>query len=217
MVSAPALPMTNSPWVGELAKQVDNTARVLCESTEKDQAANFDSYEIALHTKAPLLVGVRSESATVPWVFSGGRLNGRAMADWSDEELSRFVTRWNIGWLVTQSPAASARFERLGMARRLDLTGLPNDVRVYAMDRPHRFVIKGVADWSVNEQGNVTLRNIVPENGEIVLSLRYHRTWELTPATATLDVEVDPYDAWPIIRIRLNGPLDELILRHHDR
>lgn len=212
LFTPPALPRESQPWIAELANRVDDTARILCEAPDGDTAATFDSYSLALQTTAPVLVGVRSEADAVPWSFAGGRLNGRSLTDWSDDEMTRFLSRWNVGWSITCSPAAAARLERYPAAVRLPIEGMPDGVVAFAFDRKHRYVLKGAAQWAVDPDGGIRLTDVIPEAGEIVLSLRYHSAWRISPSTAILDLEVDPYDTWPIVRIRMNGPLDELSL-----
>ncbi len=212
LFTSPALPRETQAWLKELANRVDNTARILCEAADGDTPASFDSYSLALQTTAPVLVGVRSEADAVPWSFAGGRLNGRSLNDWSDDEIARFLARWNIGWSVTRSPTAAARLERYPAAVRMPIDGMPDGVVAFAFDRKHLYVLKGSAQWAVGSNGGIQLTDVIPEAGEVVLSLRYHSAWQIKPTTAILDLEVDPYDTWPIVRIRLNHPVDGLTL-----
>jgi hypothetical protein len=69
----------------------------------------------------------------------------------------------------------------------------------------------------MNADGGVILTDLAPESREVVLSLRHHSGWVAVPMGTTIEAEVDPYDPWPIIRMRLSAPVGRLELQRGGR
>jgi hypothetical protein len=213
ILARPALPCGNLGWLLELAKRSDHSARTLCESTDNDAAEITSGFSVLLATHTPVLVGSRTDGEAVPWSFAGGHLSGRPFNDWTDDELARFFERWNVGWILCQSKETAARLGQYASAIRLSLRGVPDGIEVFAIDRKHRFVLKGQGQWLANADGSITLTDVIPEQGEVIVSLRYHSAWAVAAKPTVIEAEVDPYDPWPIMRLRLSEPVARLMLR----
>lgn len=215
LLSAWKLPGTSMPrseafWAA-LATRVDHSARLLIEAGD-DAGASDDGFTAVIRQSAPTLVGVRSEGEQSPWTFSAGRLGGRTVHEWTDEELTRFAERWNIGWIVARSPATIARFSRLPFAVRLPIPERVDGVVAFALDRRRSYLLTGTGSIGIDEVGDVVLTDVVPDHSAVVLSLRHYPGWSASPGRITVESEVDPYDPWPLIRLRMPGPFARVVL-----
>src|SRR6516225_4693476 len=100
-------------------------------------------------------------------------LAGRPITDWSDVELDNYCRRYNIGWVVGWSPATIARFRAWNGAQPLASIN-DGSTGVFFSLKPHSFILKGQAQWLHADGRRITLANVVPEDGKVVLSLHYH-------------------------------------------
>jgi hypothetical protein len=141
-----------------------------------------------------------------------GMLAGRPLTFWSDAELDSFARRYNIGCVVCASAAARDRFNRWANADAVPLADPAANWGVYTIRRPHSYVLKGAATQFEADSRRVTLAEVVPEDGEVVLSLHYQDGWRARPGWVQVERELDPYDPIPFIRLRMPGPVGRVTL-----
>lgn len=144
--------------------------------------------------------------------LADGRLVGRPVGDWRDDELARFLERYNVTRAVCRSPEAIARFRRLPgatvVAHLKDDAGL-----MFALDRRPSFVLAGAGRVTQLDWRRVALSDAEPDaTGVIVLSLHHHANWRVSPAYVTIEKDVDVTDPIPMLRLRLPGPTARLTL-----
>lgn len=146
-----------------------------------------------------------------------GRLNSKALEEWSDEELSRYCWWYNVGWVACRSGAAVERWSRLPMARvvaRLQEGSQP--LTLLALDRPRSFVLKGTANWEEASSRRITLTDVVPDaEGFVVLSLHQQDGLRVLPSYIRIARGAeDPTCKDPIghIRLRVPGPVPRVTL-----
>lgn len=197
----------NPPFVD---KSVDGSARMLCDLITDDKVHLPPPGLLNLRPSVPLLFGYPNLLELLPWSMHDGGLGGRPIYDWSDDELYRLIERWNIGWIWAVHPECIQRLERFRAAKQL--TTYANG-RVFKLEREHRFILKGRGNWTTQASGEIVLTDVVPEHGEVVLSLRFYRGWSVEPGHIVVEPEVDPYDPLPIMRLRLNEPTNRIVLR----
>jgi hypothetical protein len=147
-----------------------------------------------------------------------GKLNGRSLFDWSDAELERYCWWYNVGWVVCRSSAAEERWGRLTMARRVaGLSEGGQPVVLFALNRPHNFVLSGSGRWESAGTNRVTLVDVAPDaDGCIVLSLHQQDGLRVLPSYISRDERgaEDPTckDPIPNIRLRVPGPVPRVTL-----
>jgi hypothetical protein len=141
-----------------------------------------------------------------------GTLAGHSVAGWSDVELDAYCRRYNVGWIVCATDWAGDRFARWPAADVLPTPDGAGGWRVFVVRRPHSFVLKGHARQFQADDGRVTLTDVVPENGEVVLSLHFQEGWRVRPAGVRQERELDPYDPIPFVRLRMAGPAGRVTL-----
>jgi len=145
-----------------------------------------------------------------------GSLMGRAIGEWSDDELENYCRRYNIGWVAAWKPETIARLKRWRLAATTcDLLGEQRGV-LYTIDRRLTFVLKGKARTFKADVGTVTLCDVIPEDGEIVLSLHYQAKITASPSRVRVEREIDSQDPIPLIRLRVDGPVARITLTFSD-
>ncbi len=143
--------------------------------------------------------------------LANGYLAGRAIADWSDVDLEAFCRKYNVGWVVADANATAARFRGWPIAYEIaPPTG--SRWKLFELKRPHSYILKGVARTYEADRQRVTLADVVPEEGEVVLSLHSAAGMRARPAIVRVEREPDPFDPVPMIRLRLPGPVARLTL-----
>jgi hypothetical protein len=153
--------------------------------------------------------------AGVEHAFAGlrhGNLADRPIASWTDADLEAFCRRYNVGWVVSWTPAVEARLRAWSAISEVAALNHGGRGRLFAVNRAPAFVIKGKAQVDQADWRRVALSNVEPENGEIVLSLHHHAGWRVVPNTVRVERDPDPYDPIPMLRLRLPGPIMRLTL-----
>jgi hypothetical protein len=141
-----------------------------------------------------------------------GTLAGRQLESWSDAELDGYARRYNLGCVVCATAAARDRFNRWAAAEALTLAACSANWGVYAIRRPHSYLLKGQARQFDADARRVTMADVDPEDGEVVLSLHYQDGWRARPNWVRVERELDPFDPIPFVRLRMPGPVGRITL-----
>jgi hypothetical protein len=144
--------------------------------------------------------------------LADGKLVGRPVGDWTDEELARFFERYNVTRAVCRTPESVARFRRLSGATPVadfkDGAGV-----LFALDRRPTFVLSGRGQVTQMDWRRVALADVEPDaNGVVVLSLHHHANWRVSPGYVTVEKDVDVIDPIPMLRLRLPAPTARITL-----
>ena len=131
---------------------------------------------------------------------------------WSDEELECYCRRYNVGWFVCSSDMARERLSRFPSAEALPGPPGWESRTFYAIRRPHAFLLRGTARGLTLEPQRVTLTDVVPENGTVLLSLHYQHGWRVRPGWVQVEREPDAFDPIPFLRLRLPGSVARVTL-----
>jgi hypothetical protein len=207
------LPTDAGALVGLLAERTTPEARILWE----DCSGQLDCGWTALlpQTLGRGLIGGLDADGVLEHAVIGmrdGNLAGRPLAAWTDAELDGYCRRYNVGWVVCRTPVARERFGRWPGAERIPPPDPAKDWHLYSLRRPFSYVLKGQArEYHASTEG-VTLADVVPENGEVVLSLHYQAGWRVRPGWVRLEREADPYDPIPLVRLKAPGPVARITL-----
>ncbi len=141
-------------------------------------------------------------------VLRDQRLHGRPLVEWSDAELTAYCRWYNVGWVVCRGGRTAERWEKYPAAKvvaRLAEGGQP--VALFAIDRPHSFVLSGQAVWESADAKRVVLTDVQPNaDGEIHLSLHSFEGLRVYPSYVQLHPLPDPTGRDPVHHIRLRTP-----------
>jgi hypothetical protein len=140
-------------------------------------------------------------------------LAGQPLNSWTDEELDAYCRRYNIGWVVCWSPAATERFQAW---KGTVLSAIVHDHgtgQVFQVPREHRsYALVGQANWLSADAQRITLGDVVPEKGEVVLSLHYQEGMQVSPSRVEIERFPDPQDPIPMVRLKVAGPVARVTL-----
>jgi hypothetical protein len=146
------------------------------------------------------------------------KLAGRHLSEWSDAALDDFCWRYNVGWVVCWSPAAVARFNAWPGA---SLTAQVHDEGTgylfTVLRQPRSFALKGQAQLVHADCHHITLADVIPEDGAVVLSLHYQKGLRASPSRVQVEPYEDTKDPIRFIRLRVSGPVARVILTWEDR
>jgi hypothetical protein len=144
--------------------------------------------------------------------FTDQLLMGRPVKNWTDAELDDYCRRYNVGWVVCWSPAAVERFHAWPGAEALATLQDRETGCLFRLRRAPSFALKGQARWLGADWRRISLADVVPEDGQVVLSLHYQAGMQVSPNHVRVERELDPYDPIPLVRLRLPGPVARLTL-----
>lgn len=140
--------------------------------------------------------------------FLDQALEGRPIGTWSDEALDEYCKRYNIGWVVAWSPAVVKRFSAWDGAAQL--APLVDEVpgSLFAVkNSPRNFALKGQAQLVHADGHHITLADLVPDNGVIVLSFHYQAGMRASPSRVQIEKEPCGHDLIGFVRLRVAGPV----------
>jgi hypothetical protein len=104
-----------------------------------------------------------------------------------------------------------ARFRAWPGARLV--TTLPGDPPGCLFELPARsFVLKGQARLVEANPQRITLADVVPEDGKVVLSLHYQAGLHVSPSRVQVARDPDARDPIPFLRLLLPGPVARITL-----
>ena len=144
-----------------------------------------------------------------------GKLGGKPIlhTDWTDARL-RPVLRpgYNVGWAVCWTHESIERFRSLPFAREVAEVR-DGDVGVlFAIERKPSYLLKGQAEWVQSDWQRIALANVIPENGEVVLSMHFQSNLRVAPTFVQVEKDVELDDPIPMIRLRVPGPVARLLI-----
>lgn len=165
-------------------------------------------------TQRPFLGGLSNEASIdhMHVRLVDGKLIGRPVGDWSDEELSRFFVRFNVTRIVCRTSESTARVRRIPGATQIaefkDAGGV-----MFAIDRRPSYVLSGRATVTQMDWKRVALSDLEPdENGVVVLSMHHTANLRVTPGYVLIEKDVDVIDPIPMLRLRLPGPVSRVTM-----
>lgn len=214
-----------SAFAQGLVRHTTPDARILMEDdTSRRLGWNWTAL-LPLITERYFLGGIDHE-ACVEHAFCGmrqQRLNGRLLEDWTDDELSTFCHRYNVGWVVCRTPEARTRWEAYPQARLVETYTDDGPLALFAIDRKHSYVLVGSAEWTVADRKKVILSNVVPVEPAdmpglppgmkmVVLSLHHQHGFRVSPSTVHVERDPDPYDPISMVRLTMQGPMSRIII-----
>jgi hypothetical protein len=147
--------------------------------------------------------------------LADGKLAGRSLTEWNDADLEDFCRRYNVGWVMCWSSAAVDRFRAWKVTQQM-LTVDEGHGYLCTL-RPRSFVLKGQARVLRADCERIALADVVPEDGQVVLSLHYQAGLRASPGRVRIEREYDPYDPIPFIRLQVPGPVALITLTWEER
>jgi hypothetical protein len=147
--------------------------------------------------------------------FVRQKLAHRPIASWSDDALQEYCRRYNVGWVVVWSPAAVARL-RAWRDGAVELARLHDGEEgwLFQVRRPQApsFALVGTARLIHADSRHITLADVVPEDGRVVLSFHYQAGLRASPSRVQVEREPGLSDTIDLVRLRFAGPVARVTL-----
>jgi hypothetical protein len=140
-----------------------------------------------------------------------GTMQGRSLELWSDVDLQSLSDTFNVGWIVAFHPTSQQRLKQWPMAELVAM--LPRNGKLYRLNRSVSYCRQGKAQVLTADPHRITLTNIVPEEGEIVLSFHWHPKMRVSNARIKLESWQQPYDGVPMIRLKVPDEMSRLTIQ----
>jgi hypothetical protein len=198
-----------SAAVAVVEQSTTPAARILWE-----ESADTDAWTPLLpHLTDRPLMGGMGQPASIEHAAArlrDGLLAGHWLSLWTDAELSDYCRRYNIGWIVCHTAAAKGRIAKWSAAESTSL--LPNGDALFAIRREPTYFLVGQGKVARCDMHALTLTDIEPVNGQIILS--FHCPPHIWAASqwARVDKKPQAHDAIPFLRLRLAEPMTRLTL-----
>lgn len=218
-------------FVSGILQHTDDSARILLEDIAPGTRVGWN-WPALLPTVAPrsYLGGLDPDAKFEHFHvgLKGCLLNGRALSNWSDSELSDLVRRYNIGWIAARSPEVAARWLALPMAKEVARFHDGGEVVLVALARKKSYILTGEAKWEQADRRKVVLTDVIPADAPhpdggpnpakvIVLSLHHQPGLKVSPNIVLVERDPDPYDPIPMIRLRMTSPLSRIVISWENR
>jgi hypothetical protein len=205
--------------VEQLALHTGPDARILWEDRPLPRTAPRWAALLPLLTGRPFVGGLDPDGTIEhsQIAFVDRSLHDRAISTWSDAALEDYCRRYNIGWIACFSPAAVARFQAWRDASATAQIEENGCGYLFTINRPRSYVLKGKAQLVHADSQRISLADIVPDNGVVVLSLHYQTGLRASLTRVQVEREPDPIDPIGFIRLRVAGPVARLTLTWEGR
>jgi hypothetical protein len=131
---------------------------------------------------------------------------------WSDEKLMDYCRRYNVRWIVAWSPAVIQRFEKWPDARKLAPLVDGETGWLFEVKRVPNFAIKGEAELLEADGQYIMLGNVVPRDGEVIISLHYQAGMRASPGRVQVERAKSGDDPIGFVRLRLAVPAARVTL-----
>lgn len=146
------------------------------------------------------------------------KLSGRPIEHWTDLELEDYCRLYNIGWIACWSAPVRERLEKWPAAKLLyHLSETSNNALFAVESNPLSYTLKGQAQVVHADCQHITLADVVPDDGVVVLSLHYQPGMRALPSRVQIEREPSALDAIGFIRLRVAGPVARVTLTWDDR
>jgi hypothetical protein len=142
--------------------------------------------------------------------LSDGQLAGKALFSWSNAELERIANLLNIGWVVAYSPATLARCANWPLAEPPQ--PLAAGRKLIKLRRNPSYVLQGQARVVRFTANQLTLVDLEPDQGVILLSLHAHPLIRTTTSRVIWQQAAQVDDPVPLVRLLLTGPMSRLTI-----
>jgi hypothetical protein len=147
-----------------------------------------------------------------------GELSGLPLAQWPDTSLEAYCRRYAVGWIVCWSPATLERLKKWKDATLIaELHDCGTGYLFRVRPETRSLILKGQAEIVHADSHHITLADVVPDNGVVVLSLHYQRQLVATPSRVQIEREEDASDPIGFLRLRMSGPVARVTLTWRGR
>ena len=136
-----------------------------------------------------------------------GKLAGTPVGLWSDGKLQAFLDRYNVGWVVCWNADSIRRFRAYSGARAVSEFNDGGQGVLFKLERRPNWFLKGTGQVAQADSQRIALADIMPEDGEIILSMHHQSRMRVSPGYVQIERDLNLEDPIPFIRLRVPGPV----------
>jgi hypothetical protein len=198
-----------------IVDRTDSGARILWEDQPGAGETSRWSALLPLLTGRSFIGGLdpggRIEHSHIGFVHFS--LAGRHVPRWTDAELKDYCRRYNIGWIVAWTPAGRERFGQWADACMVAEVADESPGRLFQVVRDNpSFALHGQATLLQANCRHITLTDVIPHDGKVVLSFHYQPGMHVSPSRVRVEPEFDRLDRIPLLRLRVNSQVSRVTL-----
>jgi hypothetical protein len=222
---------TTSPLPIGLGEKRQELVRVLREETTSAARILWeDRVQPRTASRWPTLLPMLTDRAFVGGLDPGGiiehssisfvqhKLEGRPIEAWTPRQLDEYCRRYNIGWIVAWTPDVIARLRAWdGVVKERPVEDDIPGVLFTLKPRDFTFCLKGKAEVTHADWHHITLRNVEPDQGVVVLNFHYQAGMVAWPHRVGIERETSGQDPIGFIRLKLNAPAPVVTLTWQPR
>jgi hypothetical protein len=205
---------TQAATIQTIREHTDKTARIWWETLCEQQRGESLTPLLPILTDRYYLGGLEARACMEHTQIGLDTLKiGKCPLSEDDPDFpERFFTRYNVGWVVAWSPELIAKLRETPGVRPIAEVR-DNDVgQLFRIDREHTYFLRGQGTVIEASTTRIALGNLVPHDGAVVLSFHFQPGWRVLPSTVKVDRDLDPFEAVPLTRLRMNGPVARVTL-----
>ncbi len=121
----------------------------------------------------------------------------------TDADWAKYCRRYNVRWIVAWSPTVIERLERWPAAKKLQQLTDVETGWLFEVNRTPSYAIKGKADVILADGHQIMLRNVVPVDGVVELSMHYQPGMRASPDRVKVERATSGEDQIGFVRLRL--------------
>lgn len=139
-------------------------------------------------------------------------LDGLSIIDAEPEKLADYCRRYNVRWIVAWSPTVIQRLEEWKDARKVTPLVDEETGWLFEVNRTANLALRGKAEFLDADGQSIRLANVVPHNGEVVISLHYQAGMRASPGRVQIERATSGDDQIGFVRLRLAVPASRVTL-----
>lgn len=120
-----------------------------------------------------------------------------------DEEWHDYCRRYNVRWIAAWTPTVIERLERWPAAKKIQSLHDAETGWLFEIDRAPSYALRGRAEVYLADAQQIILHNVVPQNGEVVLSMHYQAGMRVSPSRIQIERATSGEDQIGFVRLRL--------------
>jgi hypothetical protein len=203
-------------WVKAIQENTTVAARILWEEdSEEEPGAGWTALLPALTGR--YFIGGLDANASIEHDYArlcGHCLAGRPLEGWCEAELCDFYRRYNIGWVICRPASAHKCLKDYHEAQPVLFVDAAAPRYLYQLI-PKSYVLRGEARLLEADARHIVLADVVPVNGQVVLSFHYQAGMCVSPGRVQIEKECDARDPIDFIRLKLDRPVARVTITWH--
>ena len=118
-----------------------------------------------------------------------------------DEEWADYCRRYNVRWIVAWTPTVIERLERWPAAKKIQALTDGETGWLFEVERTPSLRAQGKGRGVLADGQHIMLRNVVPHNGEVVLSMHYQPGMRASPDRVKVERATSGEDQIGFVRL----------------